>query len=428
MSKIYVKFAVLLLLVLTSCETYVSTKTLDREVFTFKHAGKNISLPVELQEIRTSRRRGRLFSGRRVTYTYAMAVISNGQELIEYPCDENASIDDFIAKLKIKRSKDRNHFAIGIDSETIAIFHSFNKRHFVGYANLLNSDQSYDFKDLHLNSFPSSREILRDHISGDKYLKTMDETTLVNILCDLSPQDELNQEAVYMLTNDGVSKLSKRNEDRLIAHCKSSETWRKTALAMLKENKEDLDLEAYISKMYQLGGKNEVDKEDWKALKNFDRDRDIDYFRMRMNMMQPAISKEVSKQFKVKLEKSVFNVCEISENQRDNILESVQMLQELGEKRVFERFIESYEKSGCKSETIHDLNDEFVFISNLKAYEKRMWVDFMIRNFKYVPANDRDWDYDRIKEDLTCMQKRDLLLKYKKDIDNFGDMEIPNCN
>lgn len=428
MSKLFLKLTIVLLVVLTACETYVSTKTLDRKEFTFKHAGKRITIPVELQEIRTSTRRGGLFSGRKVAYTYAMVLISNGHELVQSPCEENASIDDFIAGLKIKRSKDRNHFAIGAGHETFAIFHSFNKKHFVGYAALLDPDESYDFENLHLNTFPSSRSIVLAHVSGDKVLKAMDEQTLVDILCSVSPQDELNREAIYMLTDNRASGLSRENEDRLIAHNVKSDNWRKTALAILKDNRDDLETEAYLFRLYKLGGAQEVNNEDWKALKNFDRDRNLDYFSARLAMTEPKLSKEVSRQFREKLEKSVFNVCTLSKNQQKNILESMQMLRDMGEKQVFERFLESYDRSKCKSETIHEINNSLMFISTIKPSEKRAWVDFMVRNFQSVPAQERDWDYDRIQDDLSCTQKRALLLKYKKDIDTFGDMEIPDCN
>lgn len=427
MSRIHLNFAVILLVLLASCETYVSTKTIERELLTFKHAGKTITIPVELEEIRTSRRRGRLFSGRRVTYSYAIVMRFDGQQLIEEPSEQNASLHDFISKLKIRRSKDRTHFAIGRDHKTYAIFHSFNKHPFVGYAPFINPDEAPDFTELKLNSLTPPRTLLLDHMTGDSPLPGLSENTLTDILCSLPPQDELNREAIYMLTDNKVEGLSRANEDRLISHCRKSDAWRRTALAQLKESREDLDVSSYVFKMNKLAGRSEVDKEDWKALKAFTKSKDPSYFAARMEMNDPRLSESVKNQFKAEMEKMIFNVCALSENQQSQVVSSILLLQEMGEKKVFERFVEKYEQSGCKSQTIHTFNNAFMFISNLKQHEKRTWTDFMIRNFKYVPANDRGWDYDRIKEELTCNQKRELLLKYRKDIDRFGDMEVPEC-
>lgn len=429
MSRTCLKLAVVLLLALTSCQTYVSRKVIDSEKFTFLHAGEEITLPVELQEIRTSTRRGRFLSGqgRNVSYSYAMVVSYNGKELIISPCQENSDIDDFVEKLQVKRSADRSHFAVGFDQQTVGIFHCFKNQKFIGYAPAINLDETIDFSTLNPDALPKVRSILMDHISGDNILQSLDEKTLVDMLCSVSPQDELNQEAIYMLIDNRLH-ADHNSESRLIDHGKKSDIWRKTALNLLKEHKEDQGIEPYLSKMYKLAGKQAVDEEDWQELRNYQKTLSLDYFSVRMKMNSPAMGIPVRLRLKQMLQKTVFNVCAISENQRYEILGSLQMLQDLGEARVFERFIESYEKSSCKSETIHEINNAFMFISNLKPTEKRAWVDFMIRNFKHVPPNDRDWDYDRIKEDLSCNEKRTLLLKYKKDIDTFGDMEIPDCN
>lgn len=432
MSKIYLKIAFLILIVaVTSCETFVSTKTLDREIFTFKHAGENISLPVELQEIRTSRRKGPLLIGNReVSYAYAMVLLSDdGQEMFHYPCEEKSSIDEFIGKLKIKRSKDRKHFAIGAEGQTAAIFHLFNKKRFLGYAPLINTDETaISFKDLDVNSLEEPRALLLDHISGDKVIKSLDENPLTDMLCSISPQDELNQEAIYMLTDNRVAGLSRDNETRLINHCKKSENWRKRALFMLRENKQNLEDQSFINKLFALGGKEAVEKEDWNALKEFAKEGDISYFSMRMEMTNPPLSSSVQKEFKIKLASVVYNVCTLSDNQRKDILSMIRLLEKLGERHVFEQFVEKYDHSKCKSATIHEVNNALMFISDIKSSETRLWVDFMVRNFETVRRNDRSWVYDRIKEELTCSEKRGLLLKYKRDIDVYNDMEVPECN
>jgi hypothetical protein len=123
------KFFFLLFLAvgLLGCETMTSTSTMDTEIFSFLHAGKNISLPVEIVEKRTSKRRGPLFGGRDVTFEYAFVVKSeNGDKLFEFPCNKESEIQDFIAELRVKRSNDRKHFAVGIDDQTVAVFTFLN--------------------------------------------------------------------------------------------------------------------------------------------------------------------------------------------------------------------------------------------------------------------------------------------------------------
>lgn len=427
MSRIYLGLALLIALALSSCDAFTTTKTIEREAFTFRHAGKKLRLPVELQEIRTSKSRGRLFSGRDVTYSYAIAVVYNGANLVQLPCTKDASLDDFIAQLRIRRSHDRAHFAIGKGRQTIAIFHSLNKIPFLGYAPLVNKKEHYDFKDTKLNKLPAPRAILKDHITGYKRLPAVSDDKLVDILCTLPPEDELNQEVIYLLAGRNGQTIGGLSEERLIAHCSRSDAWRRKAFAVLKENKDDQEAESYINKVYLLAGQDAVYEEDMKALKSYAENGNTGYFEARFEMTTPELDEEIRRQFRQKLEKSVFNVCSLSEKQQQNILPSVRLLERMGERDAFRLFVESYERSGCKSQTIHDINNSITFISDIRPYEKDMWVEFMVRNFRSVPPSARAWDYDRIKEDLSCSQKRDLLLQYRKDIDVYGNLEIPEC-
>lgn len=429
MSRIYLKLAVLVLLITASCETYVSTKEIDSDVFTFMHAGKEISLPVELQEIRTSKRRGGLFEGRDITYKYAMVVLSEDhRELFQLPCQKSDDIEDFIEKFQVKRSKDRKHFALGVEDQTIAVYHLFNKQRFIGYAPLLNTESAAtSFGSIDLNGMENPRTIILDHISGDRQLQSLDENKVVDLLCTVSPQDELNQEAIHMLTGNNTT-LTNENAQRLIDHCKSSENWRKRALAELRENRESQDDQAYIYKLYALGGQEAVEKEDKKALAGFGSNGNPEYFVMRMKMSSPKLSNELKKQFKSKIEYSISNICQTSDKTREDVLVSIHLLEEMGDKNAFKNFVEKYDNSSCKASTIHDLNNTFLFISDITPNEKRIWIDFMLRNFASIPKKHKSSDYNRIESELTCPQKRDLLSKYKKEIDTFNDMEIPSCN
>lgn len=415
---------------LLSCETMTSTNTLDTEFFSFLHAGKNISLPVEIVEKRTSKRRGPIFGGRDVTFDYAFVVKSeNGDKLFEFPCNKESEIKDFTSELQIKRSKDRKHFALGIGDETIAIYYVFKKFHFVGYAHAQEGEtQNYSFAAIDFDEFDEPRDLLRDHINGDQLLPIIDETTLVEILCSLPPEDKLNREAISLITSSNPAhKLSVANEKKLLNHCKSSSTWRKKAYESLKDNKDDLDDESYIRKLFVLAGQQAVEKEDWAHLKIYPSTNNSDYFSMRLAMHEPKLKSEIKGRFKAMLEKSVYNVCQLSDKEVKNILTKIRLLEKMDSQHTFEKFVEKYEQSKCKRSTIHEVNNALMFMSDLKSSEKSRWVAFMIRNFEFVSPPDRSWDYDRIKDELSCKDKRAILLKYRKDIDVFNDMEIPIC-
>lgn len=415
---------------LLSCETMTSTSTMDTEFFSFLHAGKNISLPVEIVEKRTSKRRGPLFGGRDVTYDYAFVVKSeNGEKLFEFPCNKESVIQDFIADLRVKRSKDRKHFAVGIDDQTVAIFYVFKQFHFVGYSQAQDGEtQAYAFSTIDFDAFDKPRDMLRDHVNGDKILPIIDESTLINILCSLPPEDELNREAISLITSSNPAhKLSVANEKKLLSHCKRSSTWRKKAYESLTDNKDELDDESYIRKLIVLAGKQAVEKEDWAQLKTFTSTNNSDYFSMRLAMHEPKLKSEIKDRFKEILEKSVNNICQLSDKEVKNILTKIRLLEKMDSQLTFEKFVEKYDQSKCKRSTIHEVNNAFMFTSDLKSSEKKRWVAFMIRNFEFVPPTDRSWDYDRIKDELSCKDKRSILLKYRKDIDVFNDMEIPIC-
>lgn len=426
------KFFFLLFLAvgLLSCETMTSTSTMDTEIFSFLHAGKNISLPVEIVEKRTSKRRGPLFGGRDVTYDYAFVVKSeNGEKLFEFPCNKESVIQDFITDLRVKRSKDRKHFAVGIDDQTVAIFYVFKQFHFVGYSQAQDGEtQAYAFSTIDFDAFDKPRDMLRDHVNGDKILPIIDESTLINILCSLPPEDELNREAISLLTSSNPAhNLSVAHEKKLLAHCKNSSNWRKLAYKSLTDNKDELDDESYIRKLFVLAGKQAVEKEDWKQLARYPSTNNSNYFSMRLQMHTPKLRDDVKTRFKALLEKSVFNVCQLSDKEVKTILTKIRLLEELDARDAFEKFVETYERSSCKKSTIHEVNNAFMFISDLKSSEKRTWVEFMVRNFENVRPTDRSWDYDRIKDELSCKDKRSILLKYRKDIDVFNDIEIPTC-
>jgi hypothetical protein len=173
--------------------------------------------------------------------------------------------------------------------------------------------------------------MLRDHVNGDKILPIIDESTLINILCSLPPEDELNREAISLLTSSNPAhKLSISNEQKLLAHGKSSSTWRKKAYESLKDNKDELDDESYVRKLFVLAGKDAVEKEDWKQLRVYASTNNPAYFDMRLRMHEPKLKQDITKRFKTQLEKSVFNVCLLSDTEVKTILQKNQVISRIG--------------------------------------------------------------------------------------------------
>lgn len=430
MRKIIFLFSAAFLVLVTSCQTITTSKVLDTEMFEFMHGGKIISLPVDLVEIRISKRRGKLFSGRDVTFEYAFALKTQQRKtLMQYTCREDSEIDWFISQLKIKRSKDRSHFAIGIGNKTAAIFDVFNKQSFVSYSKFSDGkDKIYDFKTLDLNSLKPPRKAILDHLSGYKTLENLDDKVLVDILCSVSPDDELNREASYMLIDKELNDLSAANEDRIIEHCRKSPKWRRNILLEMRQSRGDIPVESYIRWLEKLVGKSGIEQEDQLRLKEFNQNGNIDYFSIRLDYGNFPVNKTVRKSFREALEKMVYNVCELPKSGQEDMIDKIKLLKNLGENNCFSTFLDSYKNSGCIRESIHEFNNSFMFLSDLNSTETRLWVDFVYENFDKIAPSERSWDYDRIEDELSCQQKRDLLTRYKSDIDIFDDMTIPSCN
>lgn len=429
MRKILFLFSATFLVLITSCQTITTSKVLDTEMFEFMHGGKVISLPVDLVEIKISKRRGKLFSGRDVTFEYVYALKSpQRRTLMRYQCTEDSEIDWFISQLKVKRSKDRSHFAIGIGSHTAAIFDVFKNNVFVSYSKFKNSKTKfYDFKTLNLNELKSPRRAILDHLSGYQLLESLEDNVLVDILCSVSPDDELNSEASYMLIDKDLNTFSDANEDRIIDHCKTSPKWRKNIVLAMNQSKDDIPVDSYIRWLDKLVGKSGIDQEDKQRLTEFIQTGNIEYFASRLDYGNYAVNRTIKKSFRDALEKMVYNVCSLPESGQEDMIDKIELLKDLGERNAFDKFLDGYRQSSCIKQTIHEFNNSFMFLSDLNASETRNWVDFVYQNFDKIAPSERSWDYDRIEDDLTCNQKRDLLTRYNSDIDIFNDMEIPTC-
>ena len=430
MPKIIFLLSFVLLVLATSCETIKTSKVLDSERFEFMHAGKVVSLPVELVEIRISKRRGKIFGGRDVTYEYVFALKSpQRKSLFQYSCTEDSEIDWFISQLKIKRSKDRRHFAIGIGDHTAAIFDIFKKNMFVSYSKFSDGkNKIYSFKSLNLNELKSPREAILDHLSGSHNLQDLGDHTLVEVLRSVSPDDELNREASYMLIDKDLNKLSAANEDRIIEHCRKSSKWRKNILLEMNQSRDDIPIESYIRWLDKLVGRAGIAQEDKYRLNEFQATGKVDYFTVRLDYGDFPMDKSFKNSFKEVLENMVYNVCSLPESGQEDMNDKIKLLKNLGERNAFNQFLEGYKKSSCIKQTIHEFNSSFMFLSNLNSSETRNWVDFVYQNFDKIAPSNRSWDYDRIEEELNCQQKRVLLTNYNSDIDIFNDMEIPTCN
>lgn len=428
--------SLVLTLVLMACDgTFVTKNVLDSRLYEFLHAGKTKKIMFELKEIRTMTRTNGFFKPGRmrknVSYNYAVyASVSDGNRLVEIyelPCEKNFDLDDFVAEVEVKRSKKRDHFALGYKNETIGIFHSMKKVSFLAdYPLNPKGFTRGDFQKLNFSEVEMPRLALKKHISGLEKLIISDKE-LHDILIKLKPSDELNYELSFSIASEEMFQ-NKSYQEGIIKHCKKDAKWKANALISIKNKKSDLSNEQYLSKLHAIGGMEEVVKEDDYQYKLFLSSGNIEYFKDRVLDSNIPVARPMKEKLKTEIIYQISHPCEMSSTEIDHLEDYFELAEKFGTQNPFSLFFKNYEKSTCQKYTIHDLNNELLFPSPIIGEsDKRLWVNYVVKNFKSIPENDRSWDYKRIEEHITCEQKRDLLLKYKKDIDTFDDMVVPEC-
>lgn len=434
--KKYVVLGLLSTILLLSCDgTYVTKNVLDSRIFEFIHAGKKQKVLFELKEIRTFTRRNGIFRPgpiqRNVTYDYAFYASISGTEglteIYEFPCEKSKDLDEVIEELKVKHSEDRSHYAIGYKGETVAIFNSFKKVGFLAEYPLDPNGFSYgEFNKLNLDKLDSPREALKTHISGERKLLVSDKQ-LYTMLSQVPPTDELNYKLSFSIANEDMFR-DKTYQEAIIKHCKKDKSWKGNALASIKNKKDILSNGQFISKLHLIGGMEEVVKEDEFQYKLFRSGGDFTYFEDRLADNDVIFPQKIKAKLVEDMTTRLTKPCTMSETDCRNMEKALSFSEKLGIEDPFGLFFKNYEKSSCLKNSLHELNDEFLFPSPiLGESDKRQWIEFVVKNFGAIDKIDRSWAYRRMEDNITCEQKRELLTNYKKDIDSFGDMEIPVC-
>ncbi|MGV3630117.1 MAG: hypothetical protein ACO1O6_02875 [Bacteroidota bacterium] len=423
-------------LLLLSCDgTYVTKSVIDSRMFEFMHAGQKQKVLFELKEIRTFTRRNGIFRPgpvqRNVSYGYALYASINSPtgltEIYEFPCEKSMDLDEVIEQLELKHSKDRAHYAIGYKGETVGIFHSFKKVGFLGEYPLNPDGFAHaDFKKLDLDKLDSPREELKKHISGERRLLITDKQ-LYAMLSSVPPTDELNYELSFSIANEDMF-AQQSYQEAIIRHCKKDKNWKANALRTIKNKQSNLSNAQFISRLHLIGGMEEVVKEDEFQYKLFKSGGDFAYFEDRLENSEVIFPQKIKKLLIEDMNRRLTEPCTMSESDCRSMENTFAFSEKLGIEQPFDLFFKNYQKAPCLKRTLYELNDEFLFPSPvLGESDKRQWVDFTVKNFGAMEKNNRSWAYRRLEEHITCEQKRDLLLKYKKDIDTFDDMEIPVC-
>lgn len=428
--------SLLLSFILISCDgTFVTKNVIDSRMYEFIHANKKEKILFELKEIRTTTRRNGFFKpgpmSKNVSFDYAIyASVSDGRSLVEiyeFPCQKDIDFDEFINEIKLKRSKKRDHFALAYKNETIGVFHVINKVSFLADYPLNPKGFQYgNFKNLDLNNYHSARQDLLNHINGSNPLVISDKE-LRDILVSLPPQDELNHELSFAISKSDIfQNLTYQKE--VIDHCKKDIYWKKNALSSIKNRKTDLTNHQFIAKLHAIGGMEEVVKEDEYQYKLFKSGGNFSYFVDRLDNNDILFSKRIKEQVIIDVKYLLQHPCNFSSDQIRTVDQLFNFAEKLRINEPFALFFKSYKDSKCISNTLEDFNSEFLFGTPiLGESDKRVWVDFVVKNFNKLQKNERSWAYRRIEEHITCEQKRELLVKYKSDIDTFDDMEIPEC-
>jgi hypothetical protein len=432
MKDLKLLFFIPLLLLLESCETIVTRKSIDQEEWTFRNAGKDITMQVDLVQIRTSRRRGRRVLGRQISYDYVVQASYNGggekQILFELPCKEDADLEVFIERLKIKRSKDRRTFAIGYKNEIVAIFSVFKDFRFISFAPLLNiSEVKGGFKYLDLEEEPSSRELIISKLDGAN-VPGLTSQTCKNILLSVPANDEINETFVQNVIRNEDVQLQASDIKAVLKHHARSDTWKNNTLKKLTAFRDKHDPVDFANYMYIIGGKEALKKEDLYQLEEFKKVGNLSYFESRSKHRNAILDKEVAKQVEFEVTKKVTNTCKLSTNEVTNLVSYIRFLENSDISKPFDLFIDSYQKSRCKSQNIDRITNDFHYNSDLSSAERLKWSSLVAANFKDVPKNARYSVYGNIEDELTCEQKRYLLLTFKSDIDIFDNKEVPVCD
>jgi hypothetical protein len=434
--KKYLVLGLLSTILLLSCDgTYVTKSVIDSRIFEFFHAGKKQKVLFELKEIRTFTRRNGLFKPgpvqRNVSYGYAFYASISGTdgltEIYEYPCEKSMDLDEVIGELKLKHSKDRSHYALGYKGETVAVFHSFKKVGFLAEYPLDPNGFSHgQFNKLDLDKLDSPREALKKHISGERKLLVSDKQ-LYSMLSQIPPTDELNYELSFSIANEDMFRVESYRE-AIIKHCKKDKNWKANALSSIKNKKDILSNEQFISKLHLIGGMEEVVKEDEFRYKLFRSGGDFTYFEDRMSNSDVIFPQKIKAKLVEDMTARLTKPCALTEADCRNMENTLNFSEKLGIEDPFELFFKNYKQSNCLKNTLYELNDEFLFPSPiLGESDKRQWIEFTVKNFGAIDKIDRSWAYRRMEDNITCEQKRELLTKYKDDIDSFGNMEIPVC-
>jgi hypothetical protein len=432
---------ILLFFIIASCDgTYVTKNVLDSKIYSFNHAGKTEKILIELKEIRTFTRSNGIVHLRRnngpvrrsTTYDYAFFVsVSDGEKSVEIfalSCDKKASLDDFISKIKIKRSKNRQHFALAYENETIGVWHSMKKVSFLAEYPLQNGGFSFtDFNNLNFNNLSKPRKDLLSHISGDRSLIISDKK-IHDILIQLNPNDEIINELSFSIGNSTILK-NQEYQKAVIKHCKKNPHWGSKALKSIKNKKNDMSTEQFLSKLHAIGGMEEIVKEDEYQLNLLFANNNYSYFSERLNSTKLPIKSSIRNKMRERFEEKLKKPCSMENSEYRSINELLDFCEKLGIKEPFDIFYENYEKGNCFSNSLGDLTNEFFFSSDkLGSMDKRKWIALVVKNFHTIRDFDKSFTYRRIESDLSCDQKRELLTKYKKGIDTFNNMEIPDCN
>jgi hypothetical protein len=421
-----------LFVLLESCETIVTRKSIDQEEWTFRNAGKDITMQVDLVQIRTSRRRGRRVLGRQISYDYVVQASYNGggqkQILFELPCKEDADLDVFIERLKIKRSKDRRTFAIGYKNEIVAIFSVFKNQRFVSFAPQLNIEEvKGGFKDLNLEEEPSARELILAKLDGTN-VPGLTSKTCKAILVSLPTNDEINETFTQNFVRNKVIDLDESDVKAILKHHATSESWRKNTTKKLMSFRDKHDPVEFASYLYAVGGKDAIVAEDKYQMNHFRKTGDLAYFETRLKHRNVVLGKDLVAQLENEVKGKVTNTCKLGTKELDNLLSYIRFLENTDVSKPFQLFLESYQKSTCKAQNIDEIVSDFYFNSDLSSTERIDWANLVANNFKDVPKNARYSVYGHIEKDLTCQQKQGLLKKFKADIDIFDNQEIPTCD
>jgi len=221
---------------LLSCGRGCTTTTvMDSEEKEMTVDGQDVLVTAEVLDYRHSRGKKNNIFDRTVTHSYGMnmKVDLNNVELGDFYHEavadpENVDLDKHLKRVKVKISKDKNHFALGVGNTVAEVFHLYKGQPFTMVSASLIIPEKTAWSDLDIESFPSPREIVYEQLDecGVSLFST---EAIFQFLDDCAPDDKMHMKAISKWPE--CSSLEKYYDEKRTRKFIKNKKWKQAMVA-----------------------------------------------------------------------------------------------------------------------------------------------------------------------------------------------------